>query len=249
MYRFADGHSLDITNVQFDVSGNTLLTASVDSKAALWDLRSGDLVSMLEGHKSEIVNCLFDHMCQTVATCSLDTKVRLWDVRMLGGNGGMMRANTPASCPSLLYEFTDNDDEVMSIHFDSRGNYIASGARDGTVIAWDLKTGKLQFQHKHVHDGPVQKVRWSPNGGLLLSASDDKTVNLYHPDLSTCIQTLSHHKGPVSNACFSYSNEYLATSGEDRNVIIYRLEKPLKNEPFVLSPMTIRSTRLSARKV
>lgn len=245
MYKFSDGHSSDITSIQFDVAGNTLLTASVDSKAALWDLRSGDLVSTLEGHKSEIVNCIFDHLCQTVATCSLDTKVRIWDVRMLGGSG--RRVGSPNVSPSLLYEFSDNDDEVLSIHFDSRGNQLASGSKDGTLTAWNVKKGSLQFQIKNTHDGPIRKVQWSPNGGLLMTASDDKTVSLFHPDMETCIQTLSHHKGPVSNASFSYSNEYLVTGGEDRNVIVYRNEKPLKNEPFVLSSTYIRSTRLSAR--
>lgn len=241
MYRFANGHSLDITSIQFDVSGKTLLTGSLDSTAGLWDLRSGDLVFTLTGHKSGITNCLFDHLCQTIATSSLDSKVRIWDVRMLESSG--MRAQNP----SLLYEFDENDDEVLSIHFDSRGNNLASGSRDGTLTTWDVKTGALQFQIKNAHDAAINKVRWSPQGGLLMTASDDKSVHLYHPDMATCIQTLSHHKGPVTNACFSYSNEYLITTGEDKNVVIYRLENPLKNEPFVLSPIAIRSTKLSAR--
>ncbi|ODN00066.1 Dynein assembly factor with WDR repeat domains 1 [Orchesella cincta] len=237
MYRFSDVHSLEITNVQFDTSGNLLLTASVDGKAALFDLRSGNLISVLEGHKKEITNCTFDHLCQTVATCSLDSKVRLWDVRMLSSG----------TSTNVLYEFIENDDEIYSIHFDTRGKSLASGAKDGTLTAWDVKTGNLLFQIPNAHEGPIRTVRWSPNGALVMTASDDKTINLFHPDMATCIQTLSHHKGPVKNAAFCYSNEYLVTSGEDRSVVVYRLEKPLKNEPFVLSSINIRSSRLSAR--
>lgn len=242
MYRFKNGHTFDITNVQFDTRGNILLTSSLDGNAGLWDLRSGNLVSMLEGHKGEIVNCLFDYSCQIVATCSIDTKVRLWDVRMLcgrrtaGGGGGApgRKSTTKNRCPpSLLYEFTDNDDEVLSIHFDTRGAYLASGCRDGTLAAWNVKTGERQFKLDNVHDGPIRKVRWSPNGALLMTASDDATVNLFHPDMATCIQTLAHHKGGINNACFSYSNEYLVTSGEDTNCVVYKLEKPhSKTNPF-----------------
>lgn len=252
MYKFADAHSQEITNIQFDTSGTTLLTSSTDGTAALWDLRSGSLTSLLDGHGSEIVECLFDHLCQTVATCSTDTKVRLWDVRVVGGGGRRPSTASTYSTrnPRLLYEFTENEHEVHSIHFDSRGAYLASGSLGGWLTAWNLKTGKLLFQAQNECEYPIRKVQWSPNGALLMTVGDDKSVNLYHPDMATCIQTLSHHKDSVTNAFFSYSNDYLVTAGQDRNVVVYRLEKPLNNGPFVLSQcnnMALRNYGLSPR--
>jgi WD40 repeat protein len=71
------------------------------------------------------------------------------------------------------------------------------------------------------HAGTITKIRFSPDGKLIASASDDRSTILW--DLQTHLQslTLKGHELSVNDLAFSSDSKLLATAGHDGRVLVW----------------------------
>jgi len=81
---------------------------------------------------------------------------------------------------------------------------------------WD---STLQVLNAHTRD--VNSVRFSPDGKLLASGSDDNTVRLWDPATGTCHSTLKGHSGWVHSVAFSPDGKLLASGSKDNTVKLW----------------------------
>src|SRR5258707_657142 len=65
------------------------------------------------------------------------------------------------------------------------------------------------------HSSSVKVVASSPDGGLLASASDDKTIKLWDPHTGEHLRTLQGHSGGVRSVAFSTYAGLLASASSD----------------------------------
>ena len=63
--------------------------------------------------------------------------------------------------------------------------------QDGTVIIWDVWTGQRNYTLSG-HSGDVNACSFSPDGGSVLSGSDDKTLKIWDA------ATGARHSGALS---------------------------------------------------
>ena len=119
------GHTGEVYSAAFDPSGETVVTASRDNTARLWDARTGELKGVLEGHTDWVRSAAFDPSGETVVTASRDETARLWDART-GELKGVLEGHT---------EF------VLSAAFDTSGETVVTASDDKTARLWDARTG------------------------------------------------------------------------------------------------------------
>ncbi|NEO89429.1 MAG: hypothetical protein F6K56_03865 [Moorea sp. SIO3G5] len=71
------------------------------------------------------------------------------------------------------------------------------------------------------HDGRVWDVSFSPNGQVLASGSEDKTVKLWSLSSYQELQTLRGHQARVFRVSFSPDGQILASASDDNKVKLW----------------------------
>ena len=142
--------------------------------------------------------------------------------------------------------------DIYSVAINSKNSNIVA-ARDHDVIQVfnivpndNKKFSPLDYTLSRVdnlkeHSDKVRCLRFSNDGGLMLSASVDKTIILWDTDNWEPLYRLKGHTKRVYKAEFSENGRYIASTGFDGKVIIWNLK--LKS-PNILSERHLR--RVSA---
>jgi WD40 repeat protein len=106
-------------------------------------------------------------------------------------------------------------DVVEEVAFSpGEGVIVASGARDGTLIVWDLEHGTRYSLRGH--RGPVRGLSFSADGRTLASIGGDKAIVLWDLERRDRLAVrLRGHEGAVSALDFSRDGRRLASAGQD----------------------------------
>ena len=224
-----EGHEDAILNLAFSRHGRWLLSASYDGTARLWDVASGRELANLQRHNWWVWQAAFSPDGNRIVTASQDGRAIVWRVE----EGADRVTCTPVT------EFTAHRGPVHSVDFAPRGNLVASGGHDGRILLWnpdqvkpvDLKeriAGVVDSRPPCIelagHTAPVACVRFSPDGGRLLSAGDDDLVQIWDVAAGKLIKTLRGHGGRVRSAAFSPDGRWVLSGGHDATARLWSIE-------------------------
>jgi len=73
------------------------------------------------------------------------------------------------------------------------------------------------------HTGWVYSVAFSPDGSLLASGSDDRTIKLWRVSDGSLVRTLTGHTGGVTSVVFSPDGSLIASGSLDRTIRLWRV--------------------------
>jgi WD40 repeat protein len=96
-----------------------------------------------------------------LVTSSLDGSVKIFELGTLKETGVLKDHNSPVNAVKIIPQFFK----------------IASGAKDGKMIVWDMKTGNKIILTAHVDS--INSIDASPNGKLIATGSSDRTVKVW----------------------------------------------------------------------
>jgi WD40 repeat protein len=223
-------------------------TRERDTKAFVWDSKSGKLLLTLSGHRARVWEVEFSPDGSRIATGSEDGTAAIWDAETgrrlitLAGHkkgswigvgfspdGTTLVTTDTAGALRLWDARTGRLERELSAPgalcgavFSPDGTGVSAGLcaeSGGTAFVWDARTGKRVLTLRGAQSW-ILWVAFSPDGSRIASASLDGTTKVWDAKTGEELLTLSQG-GWVLTAAFSPDGRSVATGGTDGTARIW----------------------------
>jgi len=149
--RTFEGHEGAAWSAYFSRDERSLLTASSDRTAKLWDAETGANVVTFQGHSGIVWSAVFGgeagegQRSTLIATASGDRSARLWDART----------------GDEVSRFEGHNDAVRSVRVSPDGKLLLTGSQDGTARLWSIADRRCSHTLRG-HVGGLSTAVFSP---------------------------------------------------------------------------------------
>ena len=205
-----EGYMDVVSSVAFLPDG-TRLAARSDITILLWDVDSGDQITIPEGH------ALSSDGTRLAVVSEDDGTILLWDMETR----------------EIIATLERHENYwINSVSFSPDGTRLASGAGslDGTMLLllWDVDSGELIATLEGHANYWLRSETFSPDGTTLASRIGDGTILLWDVDSGELIATLEGHAGGtwrgISALAFSPDGATLASGARDGTILLWDME-------------------------
>jgi WD40 repeat protein len=195
-----------------------IVTSCGDGTVTIWDARTGDRLGRLKegGHMVHDVAVSPDG--QWILTACHDSNAQLWDFESR----------------RLLATFKHDGARVTTAAFHGKGARVVTGTADGSVFAWEVGAALADedrtletIEEEYLagpwrHRGTVHRLRVSPAGPLVLTASFDNTARLWNLDEDAPEGPAFEHQAAVQAVAFSPDGRRVAIACDDNIARLWR---------------------------
>ncbi|MGE5262757.1 MAG: TIR domain-containing protein [Acidobacteriota bacterium] len=233
----------EITAVAYSPDGKSVVTASGDHSAKIWDAATGAVVRKLEGHTGAVNSAAYSSDGKYIVTSSRDGIARVWDSQTGAGLATLPSApsaypykSSVAFSPDSQYlaaigkenlariwqvgtwrqiaELKGHVRELVTIKFSPDSQYVGTTSLDYTARIWDAKTGR-SVSVLNGHGGYTLDIAFSPDSKLVATGSADRTARIWDVTSGKNLGVLSPHFRAVVSVDFSPDGETLLTASDD----------------------------------
>jgi len=193
-------------------SDTHLYAAGGDGRLSVWSLDSLDLLWNLQLTESKIRRVALDQSADLLAVAC--------------GDGFMSVLET--SGHREISRWKAHDESANTACFLPDGNLI-TGGKDAYLRIWNRQDGWSLIREIPAHNFALYETLLSPNGKWLVTVSRDKTVKVWDAnDINQPVRidrkTYGGHLNSVNAACWLEDENLLATCGDDRAVMLWKIQ-------------------------
>lgn len=164
-----------------------------------WDIQSGSLHYSIKAHQGWVNSVAFSPDGRMLVSGSMDKTIALWDVKT----------------GKAIKRIDNQSSYVNSTTISPDGCFIAVGSVDEMVRLWDISKRPEETPETPEtpeipeipmifdgHKGPINCVRFSSDGTMVLSGSDDMLIKVWNvPKASEYTTLRGHTKKVMAVAC------------------------------------------------
>ncbi|XP_040208602.1 WD repeat-containing protein 37 isoform X1 [Rana temporaria] len=182
-------------------------TASADHTALLWSIETGKCLTKYVGHAGSVNSIKFHPTDQIALTASGDQTAHIWRYVV------QLPTPQPTADTSISgeeeVEFSDKDE------LDQDGD-----------ISNDCPTVRVPITSLKSHQGVVIAADWLVGGKQAVTASWDRTANLYDVETSELVHSLTGHDQELTHCCTHPTQRLVVTSSRDTTFRLWDFRDP-----------------------
>ncbi|HEV2947830.1 MAG TPA: protein kinase [Gemmataceae bacterium] len=216
-------HREAVLAAAFSPDGRIIATGSADGEVKLADGHSGKILCAGLSHSALVHAVAFSPDGKSVLTASEDNTAKLWDSKT---GECLFTLQHPAA--------------VRAVAFHPNGDILATGCLDGFARLWNKSAHGWKTGLKLSHESLVVAVIFSPDRGeQVLTASFDKTAQLWETATGSRMGRALHHEDEVRAAAFGKYGQIVVTGSSDGTARLWDVASsrpigsPLANEQGV----------------
>ncbi|MGE3853053.1 MAG: WD40 repeat domain-containing protein, partial [Planctomycetota bacterium] len=200
-----DGHNGHITTcVTAHAEAGIALSGGEDGVVMLYDLQRLRRLGPLELHRGSVTGLSMNLRGNRAVSTGADGKAGIWNIESsgVGLEDDMVVHRDGARC-------------VVVLPIRSQQLRVVTGSEDGEIVKWNL-TRKEPSDHWRAHDGPVNALSMSNDGGRVLSGGDDSMLVLWDMATGRDIMMLTRaHVTPIRTIALSFDGHRAISASED----------------------------------
>lgn len=182
-----------------------IATASDDSTWKIWNMENGENIMTGEGHREWIAAIDFHPAGSHLVTAGADKCLKVWDF-----------INS-----SIAHTFTDcHTGPIWKAKFHDTGDFVLTGAHDGSIKLFDLNSLKVRKQFRS-HTDSVNGLNFQPFTNFFVSGSADKTMSIWDMRTGLTVQTFYGHMNAINDCVFSIGGQFVASCDSDGIVKVW----------------------------
>ncbi|KIK57367.1 hypothetical protein GYMLUDRAFT_46239 [Collybiopsis luxurians FD-317 M1] len=216
-YKVPSPHTLGLVSLSVSTDGRRALYNSLDGLTTLWNLDTGEI----EGTHESYVRA--EENAEPSWTVSLSPSGSTYASAGGSGNLAIHSAESESFGRRLSTVFSGRNKFGMCCSYSPDGKRIALSSEIGQVSLLDVEQNAFTETHTS-HAMSVRSVAWSPDGNLLLSASEDKRLVLYDvrtPGSSSPVATFSGHSSWVLCCDISPDGRLGLSGSADKSIKVW----------------------------
>ena len=135
--------------------------------------------------------------------------------------------------------FTGHEGPIYSVAYSPAGDLVATASYDKRVLMWNpdevpafnldnlLQEQAASVQQRELlgHSSPVQSVRFSHDGHLLISGGRDNAVKIWDVATAKSIKTFRGHHSEVRSVDISPNGRQVISGAKDKNIVIWNVDQ------------------------
>ena len=208
-------HGGPVRDLTLSPDGSTLVSASFDYSAVIW--QAPDIVesNVLYAHEAAVNTARFSPDGSLLATAGDDGRIYLWTTEA--------RSQEDPE-PIIL---SGHRGKIVNLAFSADGGLLASASWDGSIGLWPLERGFEQAvaDSRFItgHDGPVNGVQFAADGEHLYSAGYDGQIRKWRLSNGEYLRSIVRNGWSVSVFVVDEANNIVAFGSSDGTMNIERL--------------------------
>ena len=204
--------------------GKRLAAGGCDRVVRVWDVSGGyaaaKLEQSIENHADWVLGIAFAADGKHLFTASRDKTAKVWDL----------------TAKESVLTFPDHQAPVYGVAVKADGKTGFSVGEDKQLRAWNATGEGKQVRATGGHNDAVLKLVAHPTQPLLLTASADKTVQVWNADTGKAVRTLSGLTDHVFALAVSADGTLVAAGSYAGEVEVWKLADGAVVKAFNASP-------------